>query len=80
MFEANFTNEAANVFQYIKDNLIKKYPSDKITIEYFILSVLENEDSIGYQILSKSTLTSTLNGIHDWFVQLLSKFSSQKDR
>ena len=79
MFEANFTNEAANVFQYIKDNLIKKYPSDKITIEYFILSVLENEDSIGYQILSKSTLTSTLNGIHDWFVQLLSKFSSQKD-
>ena len=75
MFETNFTNEAINIFQYIKDELIKEYPTNKITIEYFLLSLLENEDSIAYQILSRTTLTSTLNTIHDWFVQTLSKAS-----
>ena len=73
MFETSFTNEAVNIFQYIKDELIKKYPTNKITIEYFLLSVLENEDSIAYRILSKTTLASTLNTMHDWFVQILSK-------
>lgn len=75
MFETNFTNEAINIFQYIKDELIKEYPTNKITIEYFLLSLLENEDSIAYQILSRTTLASTLNTIHDWFVQTLSKAS-----
>lgn len=66
MNSANFTNEAINVLQYIKDKLIKDYPTKKITLEYFILSILENEDSIGFQMLSKSTLTSTLGSFHEW--------------
>lgn len=77
MFEANFTNEAVNIFQYIKDELIKKYPTNRITIDFFILSVLENEDSIGYQILSRTTLASTLNAMHEWFVQMLSKICNR---
>ena len=77
MFEANFTNEAVNIFQYIKDELIKKYPTNRITIDFFILSVLENEDSIGYQILSRTTLASTLNAMHEWFVQTLSKICNR---
>lgn len=73
MFETSFTNEAVNIFQYIKDELIKKYPTNKITIEYFFLSILENEDSVAYRILSKTTLASTLSMIHDWFIKILSK-------
>lgn len=73
MFEANFANEAVKVFQYIKDELIRKYPTGKVTIEYFMLSVLENEDSVAYQILSRTTLVSTLNAMHDWFVRTISK-------
>lgn len=76
MLEANFTNEAVNVFQYIEDKLIKEFPSGNITIDYFLLSVLENEDSIGYQILSKTTLTSTLNTVHNWIRQNIGKISS----
>lgn len=75
MFETNFTNEAVNIFQYIKNELIKKYPTTRLTIDYFLLSILENEDSIAYQILSKTTLASTLNTMHDWFIQSLLKTS-----
>jgi ATP-dependent Clp protease ATP-binding subunit ClpC len=73
MFEASFSNEAVNIFQYIKNELIKKYPTNKITIEYFFLSVLENEDSVAYRILSKTTLASTLSTMHYWFIQTISK-------
>ena len=73
MFDAIFTNEATKVFQYIKDTLLKRYPSNKVTIDYFLLSVLENEDSTAYQILSKTTLISTLNAMREWFIQNLSR-------
>ena len=72
MVETNFTTEAINIFQYIKDKLIKEHPTNKITIEYFLLAILENEDSTAYQILSRSTLTSTLVSIRDWLSQTLS--------
>lgn len=75
MFETNFTNEAVNIFQYIKNELIKKYPTTRLTIDYFLLSILENEDSIAYQILSKTTLASTLNTMHDWFVRSILRTS-----
>ena len=78
MFKANFTNEAVNIFQYIENNLVKKYPTNKIVIEYFFLSVLENEDSSAYQLLSKATLTSTLTSMQEWFVQVLSKTDAPK--
>ena len=73
MLEANFTSETAKVFQYIKDKLIKEYPTDNISIDYFFLSVLENTDSVAYKILSKTTITSTLDSIHRWFKDMMSK-------
>lgn len=71
MVETNFTTEAINIFQYIKDTLIKEHPTNKITIEYFLLAVLKNEESTAYKILSRSTLTSTLESLRDWLSQSL---------
>ena len=79
MFESSFSCEATNVLQYIKDWLLKKYPTNRVTTDYFLLSVLENEESVAYQILSKSTLSSTLNNMRDWLVQTLDKAKIQNE-
>lgn len=74
MVETNFTKESADILHYIKDKLIIDYPTNKITIEYFLLAVMKHENSIAYEILSRSTLNSTLENLKEW----LSKFLLNK--
>lgn len=74
MTENNFTSEAIEVLKHIKTKLIQEYPSYRITIEYFLLSVLQNSDSVAYKMLSRSTLTSTLESLKTWLITALSEF------
>lgn len=72
MTEKKFTQELKEVFDYIQNTLLKLYNSDKIGPEYFILSVLENEKTIAYKVLSKIMLNDVLEKTKSYFYQWLS--------
>ena len=72
MAEKKFTQELKEVFDYIQNTLLKLYNSDKIGPEYFILSVLENEKTIAYKVLSKIMLNDVLEKTKLHFYQWLS--------
>ena len=72
MTEKKFTQELKEVFEYIQNTLLKLYNSDKIGPEYFILSVLENEKTIAYKVLSKIMLNDVLEKTKLHFYQWLS--------
>lgn len=67
-----FTNELKKSFDYIQTTLLKQYDCDKIPTEYFILSLLENEYSIGNKVLSKVMLHDTMESAKLHFYQWLS--------
>ena len=39
MAEKKFTNELKQAFDYIQNTILKEYETDKISTEYFILSI-----------------------------------------
>ena len=73
MGNKRFTNELKRTFEYIKDNILKEYDSDKISTEYFIVSVLENDFSIGNKVLSKIMLHDSMEGAKAHFYEWLSQ-------
>lgn len=72
MTEKKFTEELKRTFDYIQNTLLKEYDTDKISTEYFVLSVLMNESSIGYKVLSKIMLHDTIDKVKAHFLQWLS--------
>ena len=72
MTEKKFTEELKNIFDYIQNKLIKEYDSDRISSEYFILSVLENDYCIAHKVLSKIMLHDTIENAKIHFYQWLS--------
>ena len=61
MAEKKFTNELKQAFDYIQNTILKEYETDKISTEYFILSILSNDFTVGYKVLSKIMLNETFN-------------------
>lgn len=72
MAEKKFTNELKKLFDYIQNTLLKQYDCDKITTEYFIVAILDNDFSIGNKILSKIMLLDTMEAAQTYFYQWLS--------
>lgn len=68
-----FTNELKQTFDYIKNTILKEYDCDKISTEYFIISVLENEYSVGNKVLSKIMLHDSMENTKAHFYQWLSQ-------
>jgi ATP-dependent Clp protease ATP-binding subunit ClpC len=66
------TVELASVLDYIKQNIIKEYPSDKIIPEHFLLSVLDNEQCAAYKTINKIMFNETIEMLKSWYRQYLS--------
>lgn len=62
------TTELKRIFTHIKKELIKEYPNNKIKIEYFLVSFLQDESSIAYQIVEKLTLNETIDTLQDTII------------
>lgn len=73
MAEKKFTNELKQTFSYIKNTILKEYDCDKISTEYFIISILENEYSVGNKVLSKIMLHDSIENAKVHFYQWLSQ-------
>ena len=83
MAEKKFTNELKQTFDYIKNTILKEYDCDKISTEYFILSILENEYSIGNKVLSKVMLHDSIENskvhFYQWLSQNAKSFGGKKE-
>ena len=66
------TTELKRVFTNIKQDLIKEYPNNKILIEYFLMSILNDENSVAYQIIEKITLSETIDVLKETISRFLS--------
>ena len=73
------TDELINVFDYIKNNILIEFPSNRITPEHFLLSVLNNEESIAYKTIDKIMFNEAINTLKSWYYQYLSGNSSPVD-
>lgn len=69
--DKNFTNELESVFRFMKTTLAKEHPNLKLSINYFILAILEHRTSIAYNILSDCISTTTFGTIHDSYYQMV---------
>lgn len=82
MTEKKFTNELKKAFEYIQTKLLKVYDCDKIPTEYFILSILENEDTVGNRVLSKimlhDNIEQTKMHFYEWLSQNARSFGGSK--
>lgn len=72
MIEKKFTDELKKTFEYIQETLLRDYDCDKISTEYFVLSVLANDFTVGYKVLSKVMLNETMDKAKIHFLQWLS--------
>lgn len=75
MTEKRFTDELKQTFEYIQNTILKDYDTDKITTEYFVLSILLNDFTVGHRVLSKIMLHDSLEKAKVHFLQWLSMHS-----
>lgn len=71
----SLTTELKRIFNYIKQNLIKEYPTNNITLEYFILGVLNDTQCIGYQLMERVVLSETMDTLYEWFLKRISQMT-----
>ena len=71
------TTELKRIFTHIKQELIKEYPTNKIVIEYFLMSILYDESSIAYQIIEKVTLSEVIEILQQTIVKFLTSKTDQ---
>lgn len=61
MIEPILSTELKDLLNYIKNEMIIEFPINTITLNYFILSVLDNPTCECYTILSKILTTNSIN-------------------
>lgn len=71
------TTELKRIFTHIKQELTKEYPTNKIVIEYFLMSILYDESSIAYQIIEKVTLSEVIEILQQTIVKFLTSKTDQ---
>lgn len=71
------TTELKRIFTHIKQDLVKEYPTNKILIEYFLMSVLHDESSVAYQIIEKVTLSETIDVLQETIERFLTSHTNQ---
>lgn len=55
-----FSNELKEVFKYIKNTVIKDFPTDIITLDYFIYAIMSKHDCVAYKILNRTMLSNAV--------------------
>lgn len=59
----NISSELHGIFKTIKNNIVKRYPNEVISIHYFIYAVLCDSKCKANEMLAKLMFTSALNNI-----------------
>ena len=67
----SLSSELDKILSYIKSNLIKEYPSDKIRLEHFVLAVLETNGCDAYKAIEKAMLSTEIERIKNEVIGFL---------
>lgn len=79
MKETNLTSEAIRTLQYIDNVLIRRYPTDKVGVEYFLLAALENWETVAYKML-KAIKPNAVPTMTEWFQKRLAENSKENKK
>lgn len=69
--EKIYTIELKKVLTTTSKDIIEEYPSDKILLEHFILSLLSDKKCMAYNLLLKISSVTAIEAIYDYYAQKL---------
>lgn len=61
--------ELKTLLDYIKEKTVVEFPIQQITLNYLILSILDNQNCDGYLVLSKCMLNTDITNFKDYIVE-----------
>ena len=61
------TLELGNVFKYMQDTLVKEFPTNLLTPEYLVLSILDTQNNHAYMLLENILDRKNLDDLRDIF-------------
>ena len=71
MIKENYTKELNKLVSYIYDVLINEFPTDYISPEYLILSILDNKNTHAYIILDNSLMSQNIDELRNIYISFL---------
>lgn len=71
-----YTAELNHVLGYMTSVLIHEFPTNEVTLEYLILSILDNKASHANQILDNCLMSDNLDELRDVYVSVIKKYSN----
>lgn len=73
MANDKFSNELKRLLAFVENVLSRELPTSVISMEYFVLAMLEKKDCLAYQMLSNNLTSLAMNTIHDTYFDMLNK-------
>ena len=71
--EEDYTQEFNEVMNYMSNTLYNEFPTDTITLEYLILSILDNRNSHANMILDNCLMSDNIDELRKIYVSVLDK-------
>lgn len=75
---SNFTLELNEIIDYMGGTLINEFPTDVLTIEYLILSILDKKNSHANMLLDNCLTSQNIEGLRKIYVSVLEEHSKQQ--
>lgn len=73
--EIQYTIELVNILDYMGTVILDEFPTDEFTLEYLILSILDNRDCHANMILDNCLMSDNLEELRKAYVAVLDKHS-----
>ena len=73
--EIQYTIEFVNILDYMGTVILDEFPTDEFTLEYLVLSILDNRDCHANMILDNCLMSDNLEELRKVYVSVLDKHS-----
>ena len=73
--EIQYTIELVNILDYMGTVILDEFPTDEFTLEYLVLSILDNRDCHANMILDNCLMSDNLEELRKVYVSVLDKHS-----
>ena len=74
-----YSNDLKNILSYMVDVLSKEFPTEVFSVEYLIVSILDNSKSHAYTILDNCLMTSNLEELKSIYINWLKLNRGEKN-
>ena len=76
--EKKYTLELESTLSYMRDTLINEFPTNVFTLEYLILSILDNKNSHANVLLEKLLTSKNMEELKKIYVSVIEKYSKPR--